>query len=78
MVNKDMFLLLLEPQLIYPSPFTSCPDIMEMSWYYQNTPCCLTWTQAQGLRDSRSSFSVQADPQGDNVGPNCISANKDA
>lgn len=55
-----MILLVLEPQLIYSSPFTSCPDSMEMSWYYQKSPCCLTWTQAQGLRDSRSSFSVQA------------------
>jgi len=36
-VNKDMILLVLEPQLIYPSPSTSCPDNMEMSWSYQNS-----------------------------------------
>lgn len=77
-VNKAMILLVLEAQLTYPSALTSGPDNMEMSWYVQSSPCCCAWTQAQGLRDSRYSFSVQADPQGNNMGPNCIITNKDA
>lgn len=74
-MSKYVIFLALEPQLFWHSP-SSCLEGTEMSWHYHSSPCCLTWTKAQGLRDSRSGISVQADPQMDNMGYSCT--NKDA